>query len=112
MVKQSSKKKAWKHRKGATRRHVYVSKRTPNKGTTKLWAYGYADIAHLLGLEVEKVLGLVKYGKLKISTLEDLCAEFMKRRCVNDNPADFLGPVESLANNLPDSLVSSDSTVS
>lgn len=58
-------------------RNVVVSKRC--KPRERLWAFGYADLAHLLGLEQGTLRGMVSQGTLDPGELEGLCQYWVER---------------------------------
>jgi len=60
------------------KRTVYLTGKCPTLGTTKLWAFGFADLGELLGLEVEEVRKKVREGELDPGDLESICKAWLE----------------------------------
>jgi prophage antirepressor-like protein len=58
---------------------VIESGKVPHKGRPRMWAFGYADLAELLGITEQSVRNMVAQGKLDPTSLEALCREWAKR---------------------------------
>lgn len=63
----------WSRKSKLPPRRVIVS-RLVRRGRTRLWAYGYADLAMLLGVSEGAVRQLVRRGKLDPSSLASVVA--------------------------------------
>lgn len=61
------------------RRTVLVHPETLREGRPRLWAFGYRDYAQLYGTTEEAVRDMAKRG-FDPSDLEQVCAEWLKRR--------------------------------
>lgn len=61
------------------RRTVLESGLVPRGGRPLLWAYGYADLAVLLGTTTAAVRQLVQRGELDPSSLESVCRCWARR---------------------------------
>lgn len=62
------------------RRYVFTSSITPRKGRPRLWAFGYADLAQLLGRSEAAVRQLVARGRIDPRDLASVCAAWRARR--------------------------------
>ena len=62
------------------RRAVTISPLVPKRGRTQLWAYGYADLAHLTDLTEGTLRNLVFKHKLDPGDLEQICRLWMRRQ--------------------------------
>jgi hypothetical protein len=54
------------------RKKVFVSERVPDTGPTKLWAYGYADLAAFIGMTEAAVRKAVQEKRLDPTSLIDI----------------------------------------
>ena len=61
-------------------RTVIESGLVPKGGRPRLWAYGYADLAELLGTTQDGVRSRVKRGTLDPSDLVSICEAWQRRR--------------------------------
>jgi hypothetical protein len=55
------------------RRGVIISDRVPRKGRPRIWGFGYADFAELLGTTPESARQLVLKGKFNPADLRSIC---------------------------------------
>lgn len=69
-----------RHEPDTERRAVVVTGRAP-KGA-RLWAFGYADLAALLGIGEGALRNQVSAGKLDPLDLESICREWARRKGV------------------------------
>jgi len=60
-------------------RKVIESGLVPKGGRPRLWAYGYADLAELLGTTTEGIRCRVKRGTLDPGDLDDVCRAYHER---------------------------------
>lgn len=63
----------------AHRRYVIASKLIPRRGRPRIWAFGYADLARLLGCSEAAVRQLVKRERLNPKDLESVCSVWRAR---------------------------------
>lgn len=68
------------------RRVVIESGLVPKAGRPRLWAYGYADLAVLLGTSVEGVRARVRRGTLDPSSLESICRALSRAQARGRRP--------------------------
>jgi hypothetical protein len=61
-------------------RTVIESGLVPKGGRPRLWAYGYADLAELLGTTQDGVRSRVKRGTLDPGDLVSICEAWQRRR--------------------------------
>jgi hypothetical protein len=61
------------------RRMVHVTGLSAAGGHSKLWAFGYGDFAHLLGISEDAVRQMVSRGQFAPGDLEAIC-EFWQQR--------------------------------
>ena len=71
------------------RRQVIVSSRCEPRD--RLWAFGYADLAHLLGVTEERVRNMVCDNELDPGHLEQVCRAWAKRNPGHEYDA-LVGP--------------------
>lgn len=53
---------------------------TPNRGPTRLWAYGYADLARLFNMSLPAVRKTIARGKLDPANMLDVIEFFLSRK--------------------------------
>ena len=61
-------------------RKVFTSGLTPKRGRPRLWAYGYADLAALFGMNEAAIRWHVREGNFDPSSLESVLAFADRRR--------------------------------
>lgn len=61
------------------RRMVYLTNSSGVKGRTKLWAFGYGDLALLFGVSQDVIRQWVKRGKFDPGSLISICKLWMSK---------------------------------
>lgn len=59
---------------------MQLTGRAASGGHSRLWAFGYADFARLLGLSESRLRRLVSLGELDLGDLEQVCQRWARRR--------------------------------